>query len=152
MVHYLPWYHSLTKTSSWKFQVFGEGNCGQKRNPAEKHFLYTSERYKSCTVLFSDVVGFTDIASNCSAEEIINMLNDMYYRFDSYIECHGVYKVFSISLEQPTLPFYAPTPQLVTSNSNKEPHTSWLPWVIRRLLWMTRVRPSVDKKLTVQVI
>ncbi|KAK7102525.1 guanylate cyclase soluble subunit beta-2-like [Littorina saxatilis] len=58
--------------------------------------MVKGERYKSCTVLFSDVVGFTDIASNCSAEEIINMLNDMYYRFDSYIECHGVYKVETI--------------------------------------------------------
>ncbi|XP_076469687.1 guanylate cyclase soluble subunit beta-2-like [Babylonia areolata] len=54
------------------------------------------EKFKSCTLLFSDVVGFTDIASRCQAKNLIYMLNDMYQRFDSYLDRHGVFKVQTI--------------------------------------------------------
>ena len=36
---------------------------------------------------------FTDIASKCPADDIVNMLNDMYHRFDTHADFYDVYKV-----------------------------------------------------------
>ena len=58
-----------------------------------KQSWYVTERYKSCTVLFSDIVTFTDIASKCTADDIVNMLNDLYHRFDKNADFYDVYKV-----------------------------------------------------------
>ncbi|XP_076469689.1 guanylate cyclase soluble subunit beta-2-like [Babylonia areolata] len=55
-----------------------------------------AEKYDSCTVLFSDIVTFTDITGMCQADQVVNMLNDMYHRFDTHTEAHDVYKVETI--------------------------------------------------------
>ena len=47
----------------------------------------------SCTILFSDVVGFTSICSMLTPMEVITMLNSMYTMFDKCLESHDVYKV-----------------------------------------------------------
>ena len=49
--------------------------------------------FKECTILFSDVVTFTDICSQCEPLDIVNMLNSMYLRFDRLTTVHTVYKV-----------------------------------------------------------
>ena len=36
---------------------------------------------------------FTDIAAKCPADDIVNMLNDMYHRFDMHTDSYDVYKV-----------------------------------------------------------
>jgi class 3 adenylate cyclase len=51
------------------------------------------------TILFSDIVTFTNIASNCSPMEVVNMLNDLYERFDEKTTEHDVYKVRQLSLK-----------------------------------------------------
>ena len=38
---------------------------------------------------------FTDIAADCPADDIVNMLNDMYHRFDTHTDSYDVYKVGS---------------------------------------------------------
>lgn len=50
----------------------------------------------SCTILFSDVVGFTQTCSQLSPMEVVSMLNSMYTKFDSKLEVHNVYKVETI--------------------------------------------------------
>ena len=50
------------------------------------------------SVLFSDIVTFTVIASRCEPQQIVQLLNEMYTRFDNATENNGVYKV---SLSQP---------------------------------------------------
>ncbi|KAJ7341504.1 hypothetical protein JRQ81_005683 [Phrynocephalus forsythii] len=52
--------------------------------------------FSSCTILFSDVVTFTNICSVCEPIQIVNMLNSMYSRFDRLTNIHGVYKVETI--------------------------------------------------------
>ncbi|XP_070762135.1 guanylate cyclase soluble subunit beta-2-like [Enoplosus armatus] len=52
--------------------------------------------FKECTILFSDVVTFTDICSLCEPIQIVLMLNSMYLRFDRLTTVHNVYKVETI--------------------------------------------------------
>ena len=52
----------------------------------------------------SDIVGFSGIASRCSAREVCDMLNSLYVRFDALIESPtfaeaGIYKARSSSQE-----------------------------------------------------
>ncbi|KAM4627539.1 guanylate cyclase soluble subunit beta-2-like [Polymixia lowei] len=52
--------------------------------------------FKECTILFSDVVTFTNICSQCEPIHIVFMLNSMYLRFDRLTTVHNVYKVETI--------------------------------------------------------
>ncbi|KAI4878906.1 hypothetical protein NFI96_006257 [Prochilodus magdalenae] len=52
--------------------------------------------FKECTILFSDVVTFTTICSQCEPIQIVFMLNSMYLRFDRLTTVHNVYKVETI--------------------------------------------------------
>ena len=56
--------------------------------------------YDDITILFSDIVGFSTIASRCSARAVCDMLNELYIRFDALIESPpfataGIYKARS---------------------------------------------------------
>ncbi|KAJ8368392.1 hypothetical protein SKAU_G00084200 [Synaphobranchus kaupii] len=52
--------------------------------------------FKECTILFSDVVTFTNICSECEPIQIVFMLNSMYMKFDRLTTVHNVYKVETI--------------------------------------------------------
>uniref|UniRef100_A0A8C5CLL0 guanylate cyclase n=1 Tax=Gadus morhua TaxID=8049 RepID=A0A8C5CLL0_GADMO len=52
--------------------------------------------FEVCTILFSDVVTFTNICSACEPIRIVHMLNSMYSRFDRLSSVHDVYKVETI--------------------------------------------------------
>ncbi len=54
------------------------------------------EAFDSVTVFFSDIVGFTKIASILSPLEIVHMLNSMYTSLDDIISRFDVYKVATI--------------------------------------------------------
>ncbi|PIK45567.1 putative guanylate cyclase soluble subunit beta-2 isoform X2 [Apostichopus japonicus] len=48
------------------------------------------------TILFSDIVSFTNICAECRPIDIVNMLNALYVRFDKLTSVHDVYKVETI--------------------------------------------------------
>ncbi|XP_032489334.1 guanylate cyclase soluble subunit alpha-1 [Phocoena sinus] len=55
-----------------------------------------AKRFGDVTMLFSDIVGFTAICSQCSPLQVITMLNALYTRFDRQCGELDVYKVETI--------------------------------------------------------
>ncbi|NER35569.1 MAG: PAS domain-containing protein [Oscillatoria sp. SIO1A7] len=53
--------------------------------------------YFDCTtILFSDIVGFTDLSSRMSPIKLVNLLNRMFSQFDKLADRHGLEKIKTI--------------------------------------------------------
>lgn len=55
-----------------------------------------ADTHESVSVLFADLAGFTDISRKMSAGELVNLLNDLFSRFDKLAEQHGAEKIKTI--------------------------------------------------------
>ncbi|ELT99978.1 hypothetical protein CAPTEDRAFT_136948, partial [Capitella teleta] len=55
-----------------------------------------AEKFEVATVLFSDIVTFTNIAAAVQPIDIVKMLNNLYSTFDQLTNAHNVYKVETI--------------------------------------------------------
>ena len=55
-----------------------------------------ADNHESVSVLFADLAGFTDISRKMSAGELVNLLNDLFSRFDKLTEEHGAEKIKTI--------------------------------------------------------
>ncbi|KAL0271987.1 UNVERIFIED_CONTAM: hypothetical protein PYX00_005133 [Menopon gallinae] len=49
--------------------------------PSQFHKIYI-HRYENVSILFADIKGFTALASTCSAQQLVRVLNDLFARFD----------------------------------------------------------------------
>lgn len=66
-----------------------------------KYFIFSIccffyKMFNSVSILFSDVVTFTEICSRITPMEVVSMLNAMYSIFDTLTERNNVYKVETI--------------------------------------------------------
>nr|KAG5699516.1 hypothetical protein BaRGS_020075 [Batillaria attramentaria] len=80
------------KTETLLFQMMPK-KIAQKLTRGQ---VVEAEKHAMVTILFSDIVTFTNIASVCPPMEIVNMLNELYQRFDHHANVHDVYKVETI--------------------------------------------------------
>ena len=55
-----------------------------------------ADYFEEVTVLFSDIVGFTDLTSKSSAQDIVHSLNELFSRFDNRAEMMGIEKIKTI--------------------------------------------------------
>ncbi|XP_016119889.1 adenylate cyclase type 3-like, partial [Sinocyclocheilus grahami] len=44
-------------------------------------------RHENVSILFADIVGFTQLSSFCSAQELVKLLNELFARFDKLAAC-----------------------------------------------------------------
>ena len=54
------------------------------------------DSHEHVVILFSDIVGFSTMASTMSAVEVFLMLSNLYYAFDRLVDKYGIYKVETI--------------------------------------------------------
>lgn len=64
-----------------------------------------ADKLDNVTILFSDIVGFTSLTASVSTIDIISMLDDLFSKFDTLVEHHGVYKVETIGASVCVRPF-----------------------------------------------
>lgn len=81
--------------------ILGNKNCENTfyRSVAESLIRgeqVVAENFDCVTILFCDLVGFTEICSRSSALEVVDMLNDLYSIMDSIISNYDCYKVETI--------------------------------------------------------
>jgi class 3 adenylate cyclase len=55
-----------------------------------------ADKFDSVTVLFADIVGFTELATRVSATMIVKILNELFSQFDNLLEHHRVEKIKTI--------------------------------------------------------
>ncbi|MGD9544087.1 MAG: adenylate/guanylate cyclase domain-containing protein [Methylocystis sp.] len=55
-----------------------------------------AETFPEVTVLFADIVGFTELSARLGPREIVNMLNDVFGRFDKLVVEYGLEKIKTI--------------------------------------------------------
>jgi len=54
------------------------------------------QNHEQVTVLFSDIVDYTDVSASASTDEIVSLLDEMFTAFDALCEKHAVRKVETI--------------------------------------------------------
>ena len=55
-----------------------------------------ADSFQQASLLFADVVGFTLLSSRFSSAQVVNMLNDLFERFDRVVARHGLEKIKTI--------------------------------------------------------
>ena len=55
-----------------------------------------ADYFEDATVLFADIVGFTEMASDLSAKEVVGMLNELFSAFDQLAERYELEKIKTI--------------------------------------------------------
>lgn len=55
-----------------------------------------ADRFEDTTILFSDLVGFTEMSEGVRAEDLVGLLNDVFTAFDHLVDLSGVEKIKTI--------------------------------------------------------
>ncbi|XP_046748261.1 soluble guanylate cyclase 88E isoform X3 [Diprion similis] len=84
----------MKRTDELLYQMIPKQVADRLRNGESP--IDTCEMFDSVSILFSDVVSFTEICSRISPMKVVSMLNAMYSIFDTLTERNRVYKVETI--------------------------------------------------------
>nr|XP_023013791.1 adenylate cyclase type 9 [Leptinotarsa decemlineata] len=57
---------------------------------------FNMDHMENVSILFADIVGFTKMSSNKSAEELVDILNSLFQRFDSLCKVHNCEKISTL--------------------------------------------------------
>lgn len=57
---------------------------------------FNMDHMENVSILFADIVGFTKMSSNKSAEELVDILNNLFQRFDSLCKIHNCEKISTL--------------------------------------------------------
>ena len=55
-----------------------------------------ADRFDAATILFADIVGFTQLSARMTPEDLVALLNDLFSEFDRLVEKHGLEKIKTI--------------------------------------------------------
>lgn len=55
-----------------------------------------AENFNEVTILFADIVGFTPLSARITPTELVNLLNEIFSKFDELTEKHGLEKIKTI--------------------------------------------------------
>ncbi|XP_067097719.1 adenylate cyclase type 3-like [Osmerus mordax] len=64
-----------------------QGMQEQKDTQQQFNTMYMY-RHENVSILFADIVGFTQLSSACSAQELVKLLNELFARFDKLADKH----------------------------------------------------------------
>lgn len=62
----------------------------------KQHPITIADSFEDVSVLFADLVGFTELSAQRSAKELVEMLNVIFSKFDQLAEKHGLEKIKTI--------------------------------------------------------
>ena len=65
--------------------------------PGQFHKIYI-QRHEQVSILFADIVGFTVLSSQCSAQELVRLLNELFGRFDQLANVSYIFLNFTYFL------------------------------------------------------
>ena len=86
-------HREMRKTDSLLYQVVPASIADKLK----KNEIIDAEYFKSTTIMFSEIVGFTQVSVLHSPLEIVEMLNILYSKFDDQVSKYNVYKVETIN-------------------------------------------------------
>ena len=84
--------HSSSSSSSEE----GLLSLSRVQDFSESRVASLAEHHNGVTVLFTDIVGFTEMTSQCAPTDIMKMLNNLFTMFDERSDAHHIYKVETI--------------------------------------------------------
>lgn len=95
--------HSLMPKSVADLLKKDDDNLTRKySSDCESQYMHTvfrpfiMEHKENVSILFADIVGFTKMSSNKTAEELVDILNNLFQRFDSLCKIHNCEKISTL--------------------------------------------------------
>ena len=80
------------KSDHLLLSIFPETIAAQLRNSNQS----VADSFDNVTIVFADIVGFTEYASMMSASELVAMLDEIFSEFDALVDKYGIEKIKTI--------------------------------------------------------